>query len=81
MFGAERKGKVFGQRLAFEGHGAKEESAPKGVHGRKVVIPVHFGEVIENRAEERVGIDLVVEGVHERFDVSLCRDIVHDQPR
>ena len=68
---ADGEDSMFWERFPAVGHGAKEKRAPEFIHGREVMVPIHFGEIIENRAQNFVLIHLLVKGIDKGFDVLL----------
>lgn len=46
----DRENRVFGERFATVRHAAEEQGAPKSIHGRQMMVPIHFGNVVKNRA-------------------------------
>jgi hypothetical protein len=68
---------VFGHGLAFKGHGAEKKGAPEGIHGGQVLGPIDLRQVIEDGAQQRVGVHFVVKAVDQIFDILFCGDILH----
>jgi hypothetical protein len=68
---------VFGHGLAFKGHGAEEKGAPERIHGGQMLGPIDLRQVIEDGAQQRVGVHFVVKAVDQIFNILFCGDILH----
>ena len=75
MFLLKREDRVFHPWLAFVNRLSQQHRRPKGIHCGEMVIPIHFGNVIEHRTEHFVFVDTVVERVDEKLDILLCSDV------
>ena len=79
LFFFERKDGVLGPGLAFVIAGAEKHFGPERIHGREVMVPIDLRDLVEDRPEEIVAVDPVVEGIDQSLDVLLCADVVQQK--
>ena len=60
---------VLGPGLTFIVAGSEKHFGPEGIHGGKVVVPIDLRDFVENRAEDFIAINAIVERIDERLDV------------
>lgn len=72
----EREHRVFHPGLTFVNRLSEQHRRPERIHGREVMFPIDFGDVVENGAEHFVLVDTVVESVDEKLDILLCSDVL-----
>lgn len=66
---------MLGKRATLVAGRAQQQAAPEIVHSRQVPGPVDLGKVVENRVEQRVLVDLVVERIDQSPDVGFAGNI------
>jgi len=79
LFLLEGKDGVLGPGLAFVIAGAEKHLGPEGIHRGEVMLPIDLCDFVENRTENLVPVNAVVEGIDQSLDVLLCADVVQQK--
>ena len=77
----ERQDRMLRPGLAFVVTSPKKHFGPERIHGGKVMVPIDFCDVVEDRAKDLIAIHSVVKRIDQRLDVLLCGDVVQDTAR
>lgn len=71
----EREHRVFHPGLAFVNGLSQQHRRPERIHRREMMVPIDFGDVVEDRAEHFVFVDTIVKRIDEKLDVLLGSDV------